>query len=96
MKNITNWLITSSANPTQISLALRGILVGMIPVFMTMAATSCTLFAGLCVDSSLISPFIDGLANLVKVILELVAASMFLWGIIRKIVLGRWSHQDAV
>lgn len=96
MQNFFNWIITSSADPMKISLALRGFLVGLIPVLMTMAAASCSLFAGLCVDSSLISPFIEGLVNVVKTALELVAGGMFLWGIIRKIVLGRWSHPNAV
>lgn len=84
------------------SLAVRGVLVGLVALVMQWAPIACSLIAALCFDTSLLNPLVDAVVQIVaiffgivKLILELVSGALIIWGILRKILLGRIVHPSA-
>jgi len=77
---IAQWLVRSSADPARLSLTIKGILVGVVPVIMAVAG-----LANIDIGSDKVSAIIDGIASLVQVVLALVAMVMTAYGIVRKL-----------
>lgn len=80
LKKIWNWLVKSSVNAQRISLTVKGILIGIIPVVMTIAH-----LANIKVESADLTTLIDAMANLIIVLGSLVSIIAMIWGVIRKI-----------
>lgn len=95
MKNIWNWLITSSEDPERTSLAVRGALTMGASYLLSVAPLACSIVTALCFDTGSIAPIIDSLVKIVDGLLLVFGGAAFLIGIIRKISLGRWSHPAA-
>lgn len=78
-----NWIIASSADPKKVSLFVRGLLLSLAPIAM--------LVFGL--TEADVNGLLDAVVNVVFFALSLVAAGQVLWGLVRKVQLGRWSAQ---
>lgn len=85
MNNLWTWLITSSQNPAATSLAVKGVLIGALPILITVAG----LF-GFPLDA-IGNDVIEGVVTLVNGALTVVAAIVTLIGLFRKVQNGRWS-----
>lgn len=90
-KKFFSWLITSSADPEAVSLAVKGALVGVVAIIVQWAPVACGLIAALCIDTSQLSPIVDAIATIIKATLEIVSAIMLIVGVLRKIYLARWA-----
>lgn len=75
MKKFIKWLAKSSVNPQEVSLTVKGALLGIIPVLLMYAQ-----FAGLEWSQ-------DQLASLVQIITAIVSTFLTLVGLIRKVYL---------
>lgn len=84
MIDFLKWLITSSADPKRISLAVRGFLMGLVPVLMMLSGVTET-------DASTMVELIE---NLVFYGFSIVAVVQAGYGLIRKVWRGRWSHPE--
>lgn len=90
--NIINWIITSSADPNKTSLTLKSIGLGLIPYVLQIASLTCGLhIVCLAIDGNVLMSVVETVANLLYLILSVVAGVGFLWGLLRKIYLARWS-----
>lgn len=94
IKKFWAWLITSSNDPTKVSLAVKGAAVFGVSLVIQVAPFACQ-FVKVCIDTSILSPVPEILANIASLVLQVVALAIVLIGLIRKIWLGRWSHPDA-
>jgi hypothetical protein len=79
---LISWLITSSQDPSKISLFIKGLLLSVAPLAM--------LFLG-----GTITQFADSLSNIAFWCLSIVAAGQVLWGLLRKGLVGRWAAVEA-
>ncbi len=82
MTNFFAFLVTSSADPEKTALSIKGILVLLVPI----------LSAFLGIDSTLSDTIVGSAVDLITNLLTLVGILMTLWGLIRKVRLGRWAH----
>ena len=80
MKDIFNKLVTSSADPTKLSLMVKGLLVALIPVLMVVTGASET-------DLTTIIGYVE---HAVFLLSSLWATAAVLYGALRKLYLGRW------
>ena|ERR1035437_6063922 len=80
--NAWEWLVKSSANPEAVSLTVKGILLGVIPVVLTLAG-----FVHLTLTDNVLTDTVASIANLIDVVLTLVAGGLTVYGLFRKIVL---------
>lgn len=86
------WLVTSSANPTKYSLALKGVLtMGAAYLFQALAITCALHLACLAIDNGMAEQAIETIASIAYLGLSLIGAVSFLWGLGRKAWLNRWS-----
>lgn len=76
--------ITSSADPKQLSLTVKGLLVSIVPLVM--------LFTGM--TQAEINPIIDSIEQVVFFGASLLSAGQVLYGLVRKIKLGKWSADE--
>lgn len=90
------WLVTSSKDPIQTSLTVKGFLVWIVGIVMQVAPAVCMIAASLCIDTTQLNPLVDAITSFVRGALELVGIGIMIFGILRKIKLGRWSHPDAL
>ena len=74
-------LITSSADPTKISLAVKGFLLALAPVAMLLLGFTDGEFGQL----------VESISNIVFWILSVVASLQVVYGLFRKVKFGRWS-----
>jgi hypothetical protein len=80
MDTVLTWLLISSKDPEKVSLTIKGILTGAIPVI--------TIVLGLAhIQVGDLTPFVDGIINVVQTALAAIAAVMTVWGLFRKIIL---------
>lgn len=86
-----NWLITSSANPENISLAVKGVAIYILPVFIALAPS--IGLTGLDMDSG--NAIIDAIVKFIDISGTLIATGLTFVGLMRKIRLGRWAHPEA-
>ncbi len=84
MSSFYKWLVTSSANPRNTSLAVKGFLVSLAPFAMMM-------FGVTDVD---VNAFVNAIVDLIFYVLSAIATVQMLFGFIRKISLGRWSYYN--
>jgi hypothetical protein len=79
-RNIVAWITASSANPSEVSLTLKGLLIGAIPAILTISG-----IANLNLDNATLTSFFDAVVSFVNALLIIVATAMTLWGAIRKV-----------
>lgn len=75
---------TSSVDPTKLSMTVRGILVGLVPLAIALT--------GLNADT--IDTITDMIVEMVFLGASLYSVALVLYGLIRKAIAGRWSHPD--
>jgi hypothetical protein len=80
-----NWIITSSTDPTKVSLFIKGILVGLAPLLMIAFG----------ITEEQWTPIVDQAVQLAYFVSAAISAGMMLWGMGRKLYEGHWSHPDA-
>jgi hypothetical protein len=87
-----NWLVTSSADPNSYSLTFKGAAMLAVPWILQALNVVCGL-AIVCfaVDQNVLTSAIDTVANIIYLVFTLVGSAAFLFGLGRKIWLGRWS-----
>ena len=76
-----NKLITSSSNPNQIALTIRGVLIGLVPLIAHITGLT----------GQEITTIIDLLVELVTVSMTVLSVAMTLIGLLRKAYYRRWS-----
>jgi hypothetical protein len=86
------WLVTSSADPQSYSLMVKGMLMGAVAYMLQLLPVLCG-FHVIClsVDGNVLNSAVDTVANIVYLGLSLVGSVAFLWGLLRKMWLNRWS-----
>lgn len=94
IKKFWAWLITSSNDPTKAGIAAKGAAVFVVSLVIQIAPYACSLIK-FCIDTSLLQPVPEIVANIITLILQLVAVALVAFGLLRKIWLGRWSHPAA-
>jgi hypothetical protein len=89
---ILKWLVTSSADPSEYSLMVKGALSLGAAYLLQLLPVLCG-FHVIClsVDGNVLSSAVDTIANIVYLGLTLVGAVAFLWGLLRKAWLNRFS-----
>ena len=80
LDNVISWILTSSANPSAVSLTLKGALLLSVPAIMSIVG-----LAHLNLGQDQLTAFFDGVATLVQTLLTVVAAGIALYGAARKI-----------
>ena len=85
MTNFIAWITTSSADPEKMALTVKGFLVFIVPVV-------AMLFG---IDNELANSLIGPLVDATTTIMTLIGLGMTIYGIGRKIILGRLVHPDA-
>jgi hypothetical protein len=92
MKNFINWLITSSADPENTSLALKGILTVIGGYIVNIASIACSVgIYCLPITATWLTDMIGAIITGVHAGLLLTGAALTLFGLVRKLILGRWS-----
>lgn len=81
MEKTINWLITSSKDPKALSLTVKGALLAIAPLAMYAFGVTEADF----------NDIVGGIVNLVFALATAFSAFMTLWGLLRKVRLGRWS-----
>lgn len=77
---IIRWIVLSSQDPAEVSLTIKGALVGLLPVLMIVAGV-----AHINVGQDTLSTIFDSVAGLVQAGLTIVAAGMTAYGLLRKL-----------
>lgn len=91
IKNAIYYTTRSSSDPEKMSLTVKGALIGILPFAISLAGAVCML-SQFCVDTAQFEPLINAIVGWTKAALELVAYTVIIVGIVRKIYLGRWNH----
>ena len=78
-------LLTSSADPTKVSLAVKGFLITMAPIVMVVLGITDADYSGV----------VEAVEKVVFYSTSLIGPLTALYGLVRKVQLGRWSHPDA-
>jgi hypothetical protein len=86
---LVRWIVVSSADPQEISLSIKGVLVGLVPYVIAISG-----LAHLNVGQDQMTGLIDGVANVIQYALALVSGVMMVWGMARKIWLTIKVHQQ--
>jgi hypothetical protein len=81
LKNLIAWVVTSSADPSEVSLTVKGALIAVIPTLMAVAGIAHINLG----DGSLLTSFVDALAQFIQIALTLVATAIAVWGAARKV-----------
>jgi hypothetical protein len=68
-QKLIGWIVVSSADPDEVSLTVKGALVAVVPTLMAVAGLAHINLG----DGSLLTSFVDGLAQLIQAALTLVA-----------------------
>jgi hypothetical protein len=87
---ILKWLVTSSADPNKYSSAVKGALGLAVAWFLQISPLVCGAHI-VCLDTNVLSGIVQTIGNLVYFGLSFVSAVVFLFGMGRKIYLGRFS-----
>ena len=74
------WLLVSSKDPEKLSLTIKGILVGILPVLSA-------VFGLANVQLGDLTPIVDAIAAAVQTFIAFVAAAIALYGLVRKVIL---------
>jgi hypothetical protein len=79
LENAVRWLFASSADPSGVSMTIRGILVGFLPAAMVLLN-----LAHINVGQDQATAIVDGFVNFVQAVLTVIASAHILLGIVRK------------
>jgi len=94
MKQFWNWLVTSSADPSKTSLAIKGLLTIGSAYVLNIAYITCRLaIYCLPITQTWLTQTIDVIATIIQFGLLLVGAIIALIGLPRKAWIGQWSAQ---
>lgn len=74
----------SSVDPTELSMTVRGIIVGLIPLFIVITG----------IDPETVNTISDMIVEMVLIGATFYSLALVLFGLIRKAYLGRWVHPD--
>lgn len=75
-------LLRSSKDPQKISLAIRGVLLGFVTIFLAFAPA-----LGLeGIDANILTEFVDGVTTFFQQLFALISTVMVIWGLIRKVL----------
>jgi hypothetical protein len=88
---LARWIVVSSADPSEVALTIKGVLVGLVPY-----AISAAGLAHLNVGSDQINAIISGLATVVQDVLAAISAIMMFYGMVRKLWITIHTHQQVV
>ena len=80
-----NKLFTSSADPKQLSLTVRGILLAVLPILIALSG----------VDEATATGIVDTIVDITFYGTTLFSLVVTLYGLLRKIRLGRWSAEPS-
>jgi hypothetical protein len=86
---LVRWIVVSSNNPQEISLTIKGVLVGLVPYVMVFIG-----LAHLNVGQDQLTGIIDGGATVLQDVLMLISAAMTFWGMARKVWITIKVHQQ--
>jgi hypothetical protein len=78
-------LIASSEDPTKLALTVKGIMLGMAPLALVLFNITDLEW----------QTIVESIVTLVTLALTALSTILTLYGLVRKIVLQRWSHPDA-
>lgn len=76
-------LITSSSDPKALSLTVKGILTALLPIVIALSG----------IDEATANGILDTIVNIVFYGSSLLSALVTLYGLLRKVKLGRWSAE---
>jgi uncharacterized membrane protein len=79
LKKVLDWVFLSSRDPQEVSLTVKGALLGAIPTIMYLAGV-----AHMQVGTDTLTSVFDALASFVQALLTLIAAAATLYGAVRK------------
>jgi uncharacterized membrane protein len=88
LNTLARWIVVSSTDPAEVSLTIKGILVGVVPAVIVLAG-----LANLNVGSDQLNALIDGFVMLVQALFTVVATCMTLYGMLRKLLNTIKVHQ---
>jgi hypothetical protein len=83
LKKIFQWIVYSSANPTKVSLTLKGAGVTVIGFLVPVIGLTHIAIGG--DPSTVLNSILDSIASIVQVALTLVGAIVGLYGLVRKV-----------
>jgi hypothetical protein len=86
---LARWIVVSSTNPSDVSLTIKGILVGIVPTALILAG-----FAHVDVGSDQLNAIIDGIVSVVQTLLTLISVVMTTYGLLRKFLNTVKVHQQ--
>lgn len=89
LNTLVRWIVISSQDPSEISLTIKGVLVGVIPYLMILIG-----LAHLNVGQDQLSTIVDGACTLIQDALMLVSAVMTVYGLVRKVWTTIKVHQQ--
>jgi hypothetical protein len=92
MKPIIDWLVTSSADPRVTSLTVKSLLIGAIPTVLYVLDFTCGLKL-VCTDvtGDELATISETTSNLVFLVFSAISVAGTLFGLVRKLLYGRWS-----
>jgi hypothetical protein len=95
MKDIFNWFITSSADPKKTSLFVKGAIVSAGAFVVQAVSVACGLgLYCIGITSETVNEFAGIMEALTFALMIIIGSIWTLWGLLRKIKVGRWSaHQ---
>ena len=86
VKKVVAWLVVSSENPENVSLALRGLLVSFIPVILNFAPFISNMFGlHFMITSETLTTIVTNVVNIVNLSLVMIGTAMAGYGAIRKL-----------
>lgn len=88
--NVLKWFVTSSADPTRYSLAVKGA-VGLAVAWLIQISPFICAAAIICLDPTVLQSVVQTSGTIVYDVLSLISACAFLYGIARKVYVGRFS-----
>lgn len=96
LKEWLGWLVTSSADPLQYSVGLRGLGLGAVTYVMTLATTACGVgLVCLNINVDWLNQVVEFVVKTVEYGLYAVAGIATLYGMGRKLWYTRWAHPAA-
>lgn len=91
---ILSWLVTSSADPEKYSATAKGALGLVLAWFLQISPLVCGAHI-VCVDPTVLQSAVQTIGNIIYFGLSLISAGVFLFGLGRKLWLGRFSAYQA-